>query len=257
MFKKTTLLALAAVAVSAFAQTNTTTTTTQSTTTTVDSGTYPWAMNMDESSFWGQRHEVWNGTDVLNGGDKYYFGSFLDRLPSNQEMAIVHGLYNVRARAMALRHDQALARMNSEWPIFAQAWDTTTWVSKSSTTDAGGTVVTQTTTTTATTPTVVSTTSSSELASWNTSGDEFRPLRYAYEMKRPRSIDYRSAMVILGSGLNENEQGLIVSAFQDAPERDKDIIVRLITRNLDQVDTLPLRVTYIDSFRTSSGYSNP
>jgi hypothetical protein len=235
MLKKLALLALAAVSMSAIAQD-----TAISMTSSMDTTWQNYDMNAQDH--WSRRKVVWDNLSWLGGGDRYYFEKSISMMTGPQEFVITKALYNLGGYARQLRWEAGMARMNKEWPTYA--YNRTTTIS--TTTDTSGTT---TTTTTTVTPTYTST----GAMAWDTQGEMARPLRFAYEMQRPRIIDYRSALEILGSSLDSTEKGILNHWWMNADERSKDILVRLITRQLDWVDTKPLRISYLDSYKAQAG----
>lgn len=237
MLKKLTLLALAAVTVSAFAQSTTTTTQTTQTTTTTSTAMTPGYMdyNMNATSDYDRYRQDLRNVTWLSGGDQYYFEKQLALANGAEEHAIIKAVYNLGGWATQLRWENGVARMNQEWPTYA--FNRTTTVSSS--TDTSGNTTTETTTTW-TAPTGVYT--------WDVNSSAARPLRFAYEA-HPRIIDYRTALEILDSGLDSTEAGVLNHWWMNADERAKDIMVRLISRQLQWVDVAPLRISYLEGYR--------
>lgn len=220
MLKKISLLALAAVSMSAFAQSSTTTTTTITQEPARSSNS---DMGLHTRDHWDMKKSVmWRANQALSGGDRYYFSSMLDRLPTSVEMALVAGLSNAHRQAVIINDNMLAMR----FPVDSS-------VTTTSTTDASGT--TTTTTTTTTDWQMASTTTGTD---WNERS--FRPMRLIMSgSAKPKDINYGEALDILTADVNDSSTAMLRDWWNNkASDRDRDVIVRLLKDDASMADQI-------------------
>ncbi len=147
---------------------------------------------------------LWQATN-LTGGDQYYLGAWLDRLPSQYERTIVKALSSAHTSAMSLRDTIAMSRWNSDGTEKMNWDDKSTW--------------------------------------WNNTDETMRPMRMVMSMPSPREVGYNEALSALTAGLNATESGLLTQAFW-GNERGRDILTRLVKDNASIADTAPYHHTW-------------
>jgi len=196
MFKTMMLAAFAVVSMSAFAQGQ------------------KWhdqdRMDCDDAgkTQYGMERFVKKQCESLLGPSDYIFNTMLDRLPANEENALVKGIYCAHRQAI-LEREQIIA---TRFP----------GVGEVELSNQSGTVM-------------------ASVEQGN------RPMRMVMESPGPRDIDYRTALDILTSSLNATEGSWVEDWWQNADEPQRDTVVRLLKRSAAKADEPIYASLYIDN----------
>jgi hypothetical protein len=149
---------------------------------------------------------------AINAGDAYILTRMLDRAPGHVTMNLVNALAQTTWQARAMRQEWAMSRYGT--PVAGMPQQQTTFTT--TVTNPDGTVTTTTTTT-----------STAQTMAW--AGN--RPMRMIIERQSP-GITYLEALEVLTANLTNSETAVLANWWHNqATERERDSIVRLIRAN--------------------------